>query len=169
MPDALSMRRLASARKETLMQAEFVLDTMHHLINASRGAEQQFLLYARQARDDGMRERFTERAAQAREATAALLAHVDQLGGKLPMKAALLHALQNGWVRLRVALLGQSDEAWLKECDRTEAALLRRYRAVMQTSVLPSPVQMTVDRQYHTWQRIHHQMRTMQTSLKAST
>jgi uncharacterized protein (TIGR02284 family) len=150
------------------MQAEFVLDTMHYLIDASRGAEQQFLLYARQTSNEGIRERFFERATRAREATSALLAHVEQLGGKLPVKAVWLHTLQQWWVRGRVALLGHSDEAWLKECDRTEASLLRRYRAVMQTSVLPSPVQMTVDRQYHLWQRIHHQMRTMQTTLKAS-
>jgi uncharacterized protein (TIGR02284 family) len=150
------------------MQAEFVLDTMHYLIDASRGAEQQFLLYARQTRNEDIRERFIERAGRAHEATDALLAHVEQMGGKLPVKAALLHTLHKWWVRAKVALLGQSDQAWLKECDRTEAGLLRRYRVVMQTSVLPSPVQMTVDRQYHAWQRIHHQMRDMQTTLKAS-
>lgn len=151
------------------MRAEFVLDTMYYLIDASRGAEQQFLMYARQASNDGIRERFVERATRAREATGALLAHVEQLGGKLPVNATLLHGLQTWWVRARVALFGQNDQAWLRACDRTEAGLLRRYRAVMQTSVLPSPVQMTVDRQYHAWQRIHHQMREMHGTLKAST
>lgn len=150
------------------MRAEFVLDTMYYLIDASRGAEQQFSMYARQARNDGIRERFIERATRAREATDVLLAHVEQLGGKRPVKAVLLHSLQKGWVYGRVALFGQSDQAWLRACDRTEAGLLRRYRVVMQTSVLPSPVQMTVDRQYHAWQRIHHQMREMHGALKAS-
>ncbi|MGC4060198.1 MAG: PA2169 family four-helix-bundle protein [Aquabacterium sp.] len=150
------------------MQAEFVLDTMHYLIDASRGAEQQFLLYARQSRNEGIRAGFTDRARRARETTGALLTHVEQLGGRLPVKAVLLHRLQNWWVRGRVALLGQSDQAWLEACNRTEAGLLRRYRSVMQTSVLPSPVQTTVDRQYHAWQRIHHQMHVMHGALKAS-
>lgn len=143
------------------MNDDFTLDTLNDLIEACRDGEQDFLLCAKHAESDELRQRFTVRALRCQNAAVELQAHVAEHGGRGQVGVSAAGALHRGWLKVRGAVLSRDDRDWIEECSRTEVLMLTRYRSAMQGTILPTGVQATVERQYQAWQHMHHQMRTL--------
>ena len=150
------------------MQEEFILDALNELIETCQDSEQDFLLCAQQINASDIKQRFLDRAKRAHKDTIELRAHVVEYGVKGQVTGSVSSALKRAWLRLQGAVLRPSEQAWLRACSEAEVRLLKRYRVVMQTSLLPAPVQATLVRHFHAWQHVHHQMRSMHGLLKAS-
>ena len=150
------------------MTEEFILETLNDLIEACKDGEQDFLQCARHVDSDELRDRFVVRAERCRKDGNALQAQVVEYGGKGEVGGSKAAALHRAWLAVRGVLLSRDDHDWVEACDRTELLLLTRYRSAMQTVILPGTVQLTVERQYHAWQHVHHQLRTLYGLLKVT-
>jgi uncharacterized protein (TIGR02284 family) len=146
---------------------DFTIETLNDLIEACKDGEQDFLLCAKHTESDELRQRFMVRAIRSKNAAIELQAHVVEFGGKGEVGGSAAGALHRGWLKVRGAVLSHDDQDWIEECSRTEVLLLTRYRSAMQGITLPAQVQITVERQYHAWQHVHHQMRTLYALIKA--
>ncbi|MFT3859578.1 MAG: PA2169 family four-helix-bundle protein [Aquabacterium sp.] len=148
------------------MTDDFTLEILNDLIEACKDGEQDFLLCARHTESEELRQRFMVRSTRCRNAAIELQAHVVEYGGRGEVGVSAAGALHRGWLKVRGAVLSRDDRDWIEECSRTEVLLLTRYRSAMQSAILPGGVQITVERQYHAWQHVHHQMRTLYSLIK---
>lgn len=145
---------------------DFAIDILNDLVEACKDGEQSFLLCARHADADDLRQRFIARATRCHNGAIELQAHVVEYGGRGEASASAAGALHRGWLKVQGAVVSRDDRDWIEECSRTEVLLLTRYRSAMQSIILPGHVQTTVERQYQAWQHVHQQMRTLYALVK---
>jgi uncharacterized protein (TIGR02284 family) len=69
-----------------------------------------------------------------------------EYGGKAEDSGSVAGAVHRGWVSVRDALSGTSDQAILDECERGEDVALSRYRKAMKREELPAAVRQVVER-----------------------
>lgn len=151
------------------MREKFTLIALHGLVETFKDCEQNFLLCARQTDVDDLTERFVERANRARKCAHELQTYINEYGGGRPAAGTWTGVLHRAWLRLRGALFGPPDGAWLDECQHAERVLLGRLRVAMETPLLCDKIYLTIERQFYAWQHVHDQKRSLHGVLKAST
>jgi uncharacterized protein (TIGR02284 family) len=144
-----------------------IIDTLNDLLEVSRDGEYGFRTSAEHAKSAGLRTVFNQRADECRSAARELEALVTQLGGKADSGGTAGGALHRGWVKVRSALTGYTDEALLEECERGEDVALARYRKAVEEP-LPETVRSMVAAQLMGVQRNHDQMRTLRDRARAA-
>jgi uncharacterized protein (TIGR02284 family) len=143
------------------------IDTLNDLLEVSRDGEYGFRTCAEHAKSAGLRTVFNQRAEECQGAARELEAMVTQLGGKADSGGTAGGALHRGWVKVRSALTGYTDEALLEECERGEDVALARYRKAVEQP-LPETVRSMVAAQLMGVQRNHDQMRTLRDRARAA-
>jgi uncharacterized protein (TIGR02284 family) len=123
-----------------------VVDVLNELIETSKDGEYGFTTCAERATSVELKETFLRRARDCARAAGELQALVAQDGGKAEDSGTVAGAVHRGWVSVRDALSGTSDEAILDECERGEDVALSRYRKAMRGEDLPPAVRQVVDR-----------------------
>jgi uncharacterized protein (TIGR02284 family) len=144
-----------------------IIDTLNDLLEVSRDGEYGFRTSAEHAKSPGLRTVFNQRAAECNSAARELEAMVRQLGGKADSGGTTGGALHRGWVKVRSALTGYTDEALLEECERGEDVALARYRKAVEEP-LPETVRSMVAAQLMGVQRNHDQMRALRDRARAA-
>ena len=149
------------------MSDQDTVATLNDLIETSNDGAYGFRQCAEHAGAAELRTLLRQRADDCRRAAKELQAQVEQLGGEPDRGGSATGALHRGWVSVRSALSGSSDEAMLAECERGEDTALARYREAMQQP-LPPAVKAIVERQLQGVKRNHDQIRNLRDRFKAA-
>ena len=149
------------------MDNDDVIDELNKLIETCKDGEYGFRTCAEHVKSQQLRTVFLERAESCRKGATELQAEVARLGGKPETDSSATGTLHRGWVNLKGALTGDSDQAALDECERGEDAALARYRDAIKED-LPSDVAAIVQRQYEGVKRNHDQIRSLRNSMRST-
>jgi uncharacterized protein (TIGR02284 family) len=149
------------------MDNEDVIDTLNKLIETCKDGEYGFRTCAEHVKSQQLRTVFLERAESCRKGATELQAEVARLGGEPETDSSTTGTLHRGWVNLKGALTGDSDQAALDECERGEDAALARYRDAIKED-LPGDVAAIVQRQYEGVKRNHDQIRSLRNSMRST-
>jgi uncharacterized protein (TIGR02284 family) len=149
------------------MSNDDIIDTLNDLIETSKDGEYGFRTSAEYLKDATLKQTFTARAEECRQAAAELQAMVVRFGGKAEDSGSAAAALHRGWVAVKGVLAGYSDKAILEETERGEDTALASYRKALDQS-LPPDVRAVVERQYEGVKRNHLQVRTLRDQARAA-
>jgi uncharacterized protein (TIGR02284 family) len=149
------------------MSNDDIIDTLNDLIETSKDGEYGFRTSAEYLKDATLKQTFTARAEECRQAAAELQAMVVRFGGKAEDSGSAAGALHRRWVAVKGVLAGYSDKAILEETERGEDTALASYRKALDQS-LPPDVRAVVERQYEGVKRNHLQVRTLRDQARAA-
>jgi len=149
------------------MSNDDVVDELNDLIETCKDGEYGFRTCAEHVKSTQLRQVFTSRAEECRQAATQLQLLVTRLGGKADTGSSVTGTMHRGWVNLKGMLSGDSDQAALDECERGEDAALARYRDAIKKS-LPDDVAAVVQRQYEGVKRNHDQIRTLRNQTRSA-
>jgi uncharacterized protein (TIGR02284 family) len=149
------------------MSNDDIIDTLNDLIETSKDGEYGFRTSAEYLKDTTLKQTFTTRAEECRQAAAELQAMVVRFGGKAEDGGSAAGALHRGWVAVKGVLAGYTDKAILEETERGEDTALASYRKALDKS-LPPDVRAIVERQYEGVKRNHLQVRTLRDQARAA-
>lgn len=149
------------------MSNDDIIDTLNDLIETSKDGEYGFRTSAEYLKDASLRQSFTTRAEECRQAAAELQQLVVSLGGDAEDSGTAAGALHRGWVAVKGTLAGYTDKAILEETERGEDSALAAYREALEEA-LPHDVRAVVERQYEGVKRNHLQVRTLRDAARAS-
>jgi len=144
-----------------------VIDTLNDLIETSRDGEYGFRTSAEHAQSSELKTLLTRHAEECRSAAQELMALVRQLGGKAEESGSVSGALHRGWVSVRSALSGHTDQATLDECERGEDVAVASYRKALKQE-LPAAIRSVVERQAQGAQRNHDQIKALRDAMKTT-
>lgn len=85
---------------------------------------------------------------------------VRELGGSAEEGGTATGALHRGWLAMKAAVAGYSDELLLDACERAEDEMLARFREGMEDP-LPRTVLALIERQYAGLKRRHAELRSL--------
>jgi uncharacterized protein (TIGR02284 family) len=143
------------------------IDALNDLIETCKDGEYGFRSCAEHATSPQLKAIFEQHAEECLKGARELQTCVVQLGGKPDEKGSAGGSAHRGWVAVRGALAGRSDEAMLEECERGEDHALESYRDALKKTLPPS-VQSIVERQYQGVKRNHDQVRRLRDEAKAA-
>ena len=150
-----------------VMSNDDVVDELNTLIETCKDGEYGFRTCAEHVKSTQLRQVFTSRADECRQAATELQSLVLRLGGKADTGSSVTGTMHRGWVNLKGMLTGDSDQAALNECERGEDAALARYRDAIRKA-LPDDVAAVVQRQYEGVKRNHDQIRTLRDQMRST-
>jgi uncharacterized protein (TIGR02284 family) len=143
------------------------IDTLNTLIETSKDGEYGFRTSAEHLKTADIKQLFTRRAEECRQAAAELQQIVARLGGDAEDGGSVSGAAHRGWVAVKGTLSGYSEKSILEETERGEDAALEAYRKALEKQ-LPTDVRSTVERQYEGVKRNHVQVRTLRDRARAA-
>ena len=141
------------------MSNDDIIDTLNDLIETSKDGEYGFRTSAEYLKDVALKQTFTARAEECRQAAAELQSLVVRFGGKAEDSGSAAGALHRGWVAVKGTLAGYTDKAIL--------TALAAYRKALEEG-LPPDVRAIVERQYEGVKRNHMQVRTLRDQARAA-
>jgi len=149
------------------MSNDDIIDTLNDLIETSKDGEYGFRTSAEYLTDATLKQSFTVRAEECRQAAAELQQLVVRFGGKAEDSGTAAGALHRGWVAVKGTLAGYTDKAILEETERGEDTALASYRKALDEP-LPPEARVVVERQYEGVKRNHLQIRTLRDAARAA-
>ena len=150
------------------MSHDQTIDTLNDLIETCKDGEFGFQASADHVQSQELRNLFTARALECRNAAAELQTCVSRLGGRPEQDGSTSGAVHRGWVAVRGTLSGYTDVAMLEECERGEDVAKARYAKALKNDDLPEPVREIVERQYQGVLHNHDQVRQWRDRLRAT-
>ena len=149
------------------MDPDDVVDVLNDLLETCRDGEYGFREVAEHTQTSSLKTVFQQRAQECAKAASELQSLIVRFGGESADGGTTSGALHRGWVSVRGALGGLSDQAMLNECERGEDAALARYRKALKEEGLPADVRTVVQRQMAGVQRNHDQIKALRDQEKA--
>ena len=149
------------------MDKSEVVDVLNDLIETSKDGEYGFTTCAERATSAELKQTFLRRAGECARSATELQAIVMQYGGKAEDSGSVAGAVHRGWVSVRDALSGTSDQSILDECERGEDVALSRYRKAVKREELPPTVRQVVEHQLAGVQANHDQIKALRDGLSA--
>jgi len=148
------------------MTTDELITALNGLIETSKDGEQGFQSCSDNAHDAYLKSVLATRARGCSDAARELQNLVRSLNGKPTDHSSLSGTLHRRWIDIKSAILGQSDEAILEECERGEDFALRSYRHALDKD-LPQDVRSVVERQYEGVLQNHDMVKTLRDKLHA--
>lgn len=142
------------------MANQELIAILNDLIQTSRDSEEGFIACAEDGGNPRFRQLLLDRAQNCNLAARELQALVRAYGGDPQTHGSFGGALHRRWIDARAALLGNDDEAILKECERGVNIALANYTAALKTDLRPE-ARSVVERQYQGVLRSHDLVKTM--------
>ena len=139
---------------------EDVIGTLNNLIETCRDGQEGFKDAAEAIEDSELKTLFYEYSQQRAQFAAVLQELVRELGGDLTHSGSTAGALHRGWIELKGAITGGSDEAILNECERGEDSATSNYREALERN-LPAHIADVVRQQATAVQAAHNRVRDM--------
>jgi len=149
------------------MTNDDIIDTLNDLIETSKDGEYGFHASAEYLKDPALKQSFTARSGECRQAASELQQLVVSLGGDAEDGGTAAGAMHRGWVAVKGTLAGYTDKAILEETERGEDSALAAYRKALDEA-LPPEVRAAVERQYEGVKRNHVQIRSLRDAARAS-
>ena len=148
------------------MDNDDVVDCLNNLIETSKDGEYGFRTCAERATSGELKSLFTKRAAGCAGAATELQRLVSQHGGKAEDSGSVAGTMHRGWVSVRDAVSGTSDQAILDECERGEDSALAQYRKALKQD-LPDAVKQVVQKQMTGVQANHDEVKRLRDAMKS--
>jgi len=143
-----------------------VTKVLNDLVETSVNGEKGFKAAADDAKNPELKMLFQRRAQDCGAGAAELQALVANLGGKPETGGTVGGAVHRGWLNLKSAVAGRTDQAILEECERGEDVAKKQYADALQER-LPDEVRQIVQRQYQGVLRNHDQIRDLRNHYQA--
>src|ERR1700722_17316987 len=140
--------------------------TLNDLIETSKDGQEGFQTSAEKLKDPEIRTIFLKLSRQRAGFAGELQAEVTRIGGEPAKSGSTAGAIHRGWIGLKSALAGDSDDAILEEAERGEDAAVKNYREALNKE-LPSDLQSIVSRQFSEIQQSHNAVRELRDSHRA--
>ena len=123
------------------------ISVLNDLIETCKDGVMGFRTAAGSTKDTRAKALFTSRSQAIESASTELAAEVRRLGGDPEKGGSVAGAVHRGWIDVKSAVTGKSDEAVLAECERGEDFAVKRYEDALKKD-LPSEVRTMVQRQH---------------------
>ncbi|MEO6407340.1 MAG: PA2169 family four-helix-bundle protein [Burkholderiaceae bacterium] len=148
------------------MDNDDVVECLNDLIETSKDGEYGFRTCAERASSIELKQTFNRRASDCAGAARELQALVAKHGGKAEDSGTIAGTMHRGWVSVRDAVSGTSDQAILDECERGEDSALGSYRKALKQD-LPDAVKQVVQKQMAGVQANHDEVKRLRDGMKA--
>jgi len=126
---------------------EDIISALDELVATCRDGEEGFRAAAEAAQNAELRGLFLTYAQQRGDFRAQLEDEIRRLGGTPSTRGSIAGSLHRGWMSVRSAVGGGSDDSVVAEAERGEDAAKRAYQAALDRE-LPPPIRAIVERQY---------------------
>jgi uncharacterized protein (TIGR02284 family) len=140
---------------------EELIESLNDLIETCRDGENGFRTAANHVKDPDLKKFFTDRSQERAQFASELQSEVRQLGGTPAQAGSVSAAFHRGWINIKSAITGGSDEAVVSECERGEDAALENYQRILKQN-LPPNVLPVVKHQYTEIKRSHDRLRDIE-------
>jgi len=147
------------------MKIDELRSTLNDLIETCKDGEQGFRTAAEKLQDTSIRAQFRTFGQQRAHFAGELQAEVTRLGDEPATSGSTSGAIHRGWIGLKSALTGDSDQAILDEAERGEDIAVKSYRDAL-SKHLPGDLEEIVDRQYRDVVQVHNMVRSMRETAK---
>ncbi|MBV9242851.1 MAG: PA2169 family four-helix-bundle protein [Acidobacteria bacterium] len=137
-----------------------VIDTVNNLIETCRDGQEGFQQAAEAINDSELKTLFYEYSQQRAQFGAVLMELVRELGGDPAHSGSTAGALHRGWMDLKGAITGGSEESILNECERGEDSAKDAYKDALEKN-LPSNIADVVRQQATAVQAAHNRVREL--------
>lgn len=144
-----------------------VIGVLNDLIETSKDGEEGFKECAENVERSYLKALLKERARECKTAASELQTIVQRLGGTPEDSASTTGSLHRGWVDLKAALTGKSEQAVLDECERGEDVAKESYEEALENQALPPDIRAVVERQYQGVLRNHDQVKALRDAERA--
>lgn len=142
------------------MSNDDVVDCLNNLIETCRDGQEGFKDAAEAIKDSELKTLFYEYSQQRAQFSAVLQELVRELGGDPAHSGSTAGALHRGWIELKSAITGGSDEAILNECERGEDSAKDNYKEALERN-LPANIADVVRQQATAVQAAHNRVREL--------
>jgi len=146
-----------------------IISTLNDLIETCNDGEQGFKACVDDAsgRHPQLKAMLTIRQRTCASAAVELKELVRAQGGDPATGSTASGALHRGWLNIKTAITGKSDEAVLDECERGEDIAVARYKKALSKD-LPAHVRVIVERQYQGVLRNHDEIKNLRDQVRLS-
>lgn len=143
------------------MTNDHVISTLNNLIETCKDGQKGFLEASEATKNPELSTLFQGYSRQRTQFIGELQAEVRRLGGDPEQSGSVAGALHRGWINLKAAITGKSEQAVINEAERGEDAAVRNYEDARQTG-LPPMIQSIVERQYIQVKSAHDRIRALE-------
>jgi uncharacterized protein (TIGR02284 family) len=140
---------------------DIAVETLNDLIETCADGEQGYRRASDDAKDPQLRALFNQYTNQRAMFAAELQDEVLRLGGAPREGGSAAGALHRGWMSLRAAVAGRSDEEIVAECERGEDAAVRSYKKAMDRE-LPADIRVLIEREFLQIKDAHDRIRALE-------
>lgn len=137
-----------------------VVSCLNDLIETCKDGQEGFKDAAEAVKDGELKTLFFEYSQQRAQFGAVLMELVRELGGDPTNSGSTAGALHRGWIDLKAAITGGSDEAVLNECERGEDSAKDAYKDALEKN-LPANIADVVRQQATSVQAAHNRVREL--------
>ena len=128
------------------MTNDETISVLNDLIETCKDGVKGFRTAADSVKDARAKSMFTARATEIQQASEQLASAVRKLGGDPEKSGTAAGAVHRGWIDLKAAVTGKSDEAVLAECERGEDHAVNVYADALKKD-LPADIRTMVEEQ----------------------
>jgi len=142
------------------MSNDDVIATLNELVATCRDGEEGFRTAAEAMRNPELRSLFLTYAQQRADFRAELEGEIRRLGGEPSTRGSVAGSLHRGWMNVRSAVAGTTDEAVISEAERGEDSAKRAYEEALRRDV-PAGIRAIAERQYARIKEAHDRVRAL--------
>jgi uncharacterized protein (TIGR02284 family) len=142
------------------MSNDDVISTLNDLIETCRDGQEGFKDSAEAIKDPELKTLFFEYSQQRAQFAAVLMELARELGGDPTHSGSTAGALHRGWIDLKSAITGGSEESILNECERGEDSAKDAYKDALEKN-LPANIADVVRQQASAVQAAHNRVREL--------
>jgi len=139
---------------------EDVISTLDELVATCRDGGEGFRTAAEAARNPELRGLFLTYAQQRNDFRAELEEEIRRLGGDPSTRGSITGSLHRGWMSVRSAVGGGSDDGVVAEAERGEDSARSSYETALRQE-LPPAIRTIVERQYGRIREAHDRVRSL--------
>jgi uncharacterized protein (TIGR02284 family) len=150
------------------MDHDRLVNLLNDLIETCKDGEYGFSTCAKHASSPEIRQIFSERATDCRDAARELQSLVKTESAAPDTSGSALGAMHRGWVTVLGTVAGNSDKRMLEEAERGEDSAVGAYRKALRETDLPANVRAVLERQMAGVQRNHDQVKALRDRAKAA-
>lgn len=149
------------------MTNDDVISTLNNLIETNKDGQNGFKEAAENVERSDLKTLFYDFSQQRSQFAGELQSLVRDLGGDPENAGSISASLHRGWMNLKTAVTGQSDQSILNEAERGEDAAKKAYKNALDEE-LPANVRATVQKQADAVFAAHDKVRDLRDSASAA-
>tara|TARA_R110002049_G_scaffold231003_2_gene403190 strand:- start:5636 stop:6067 length:432 start_codon:yes stop_codon:yes gene_type:complete len=104
------------------------VNTLNNLLSRNYDAEKGFKLVADKTENPVLKNYFTKNSEMHRKFGHDIKAEITHLGGKIDKGSSIEGDLHRGWLTVKSALVGNTNEALVNECERGQKVAMEDYQ-----------------------------------------